>query len=233
MIKRVVGLLILGLSVGLCYGGEAFNFVTSLSAPVGTFATLETADPNSQSTSSKVDFCSGLSDQGTIELLGSKAPWLSKITMEGYSELIGDDQLIEVHATAINLRRTGKIKGKSLLASQLTPTTSSTWITTAQTLYVPKVNALVGVTWGLRWLLPNDPQSRNARVSFTDTQTGVNANRDFHWTNYEQHDRIEGEPPLYVEDYEDQYLLRSKTFVEGGGIGPGGDEPPILPPEQP
>ncbi len=232
MIKRVVGLLILGLSVGLCYGGESFTFVTSLSAPVGTFATLETADPNSQSTSSKVDFCSGNTDQGTIELLGSKAPWLSRITMEGNSELIGDDQLIEVHATAINLRRTGKIKGKSLLANQLTPSnTISTRITTAQTLYVPKVNALVGVTWGLRWLLPNDPQSRNARVSFTDTQTGVNANRDFHWTNYEQIDHyVHEENP----DYARQYLLRSKTFVEGGGIGPGGgDEPPILPPEQP
>ena len=228
MIKRVVGLLILGLSVGLCYGGESFTFVTSLSAPVGTFATLETADPNSQSTSSSVNFCSGLVSTGTIILSGRKAPWLKKITLSKNATLSSED-MQEVQANRVDISEGGVIIGKSLLANQL-QVQHGARITVANTMYVPRVTAQVGIAKGL---IIGDPTAPEVRFP---TAVGVSPGRkEFFWTNNLQADHTSN-GLVNQDNYKSQYLLQSKTMTERSpGIGPGGggEEPPILPPEQP
>lgn len=102
---------------GLCYG-ENMEFVTVLSSPVGTFASLETADATKVTQAQKVNFGSRLSSGGTIEMTGTTGPSLGALKLDDNAGLSSTNAK-EVRLSGMTVNRSGAVTGNSLLADTM------------------------------------------------------------------------------------------------------------------
>lgn len=119
MMKKFLAGISLVLLAGLGYGAD-MGFVTVLSSPVGSFASLETASTSpvvvgDGTTSGKVNFCNTSSSSGTIMLQGNAGAKLGTVNLSSHSGLVGNMQAFQ--ADNFVLQGDAWIEGKALVAS--------------------------------------------------------------------------------------------------------------------
>lgn len=101
---------------------EEMSFVTTLSAPVGVFSRVETANPKTVATAPTVNFCQTRSNEGTITLQGTDAEKVAFSTpllqLQNGTTLGGDVSFYQITRT-LSLQNGGNLTGKSLHAYQV------------------------------------------------------------------------------------------------------------------
>ena len=101
-----VGMMLVGMAV---LQAEQLSFVTVMSAPVGSFAQVET---QGQASVDNLDL-----HKGAVTLKGTQSAKLGKVTLDD-STLGGD--VTQFKTNTLNLKKNGTIKGGSLIADTLT-----------------------------------------------------------------------------------------------------------------
>ncbi len=97
---------------------ENMQFVTTLAAPVGTFARLDTANPTVATTATRVHFCNTKANEGTVSLKGADA-YVETLTL-GNGTTLGSD-IEEYHiAERLTVYDGAKLTGKALAANNVT-----------------------------------------------------------------------------------------------------------------
>lgn len=120
--KRVF--LVLSLLSGLSViHAEQMKFVTTLSAPLGTFAQLETADPSAVTAVPLVNFCNSRSGTGKVSLKGANA-YLQTLNLKNGTTLGGNAPEYRIGGT-LNAASEGELTGGRLLADKVNVTGSS------------------------------------------------------------------------------------------------------------
>ena len=101
---------------------EEMSFVTTLSAPVGVFSRVETANPKTVTTAPKVNFCQTRSGSGTIKLQGTDANKVAFFTpslqLQNGTTLGGNVPFYQI-TNALFLQKGGTLTGGALYAYQV------------------------------------------------------------------------------------------------------------------
>lgn len=98
---------------------ESMQFVTLLSSPLGTFSRLETADPTVRTKSTRVNFCTTKVTTGAEIRFERVSPSITFLNLANGTTLAG--ALTNYYTTTrFDLASGGTVKGKALLASNLT-----------------------------------------------------------------------------------------------------------------
>lgn len=98
---------------------ESMQFVTLLSSPLGTFSRLETADPTVRTKSTRVNFCTTKVTTGAEIRFERVSPSITFLNLANGTTLAGS--LTNYYTTTrFDLASGGTVKGKALLASNLT-----------------------------------------------------------------------------------------------------------------
>lgn len=121
MMKKFLAGISLVFLAGLGYGAD-MGFVTVLSSPVGSFASLETASTSpvvvgDGTSSGKVNFCNTRSSSGTITLQGNAGAKLGSVNLSSRTGLVGNMQAFQ--ADDFILQGNARIDGKALIADQV------------------------------------------------------------------------------------------------------------------
>lgn len=218
----IIGLMLVGI---LCYA-EEINFATVLSSPVGTFTTLETANPNEIAQSGRVNFCNSKASGGTILLAGSKAPSLGNVVLDNEAKL-ASASIAELLVSSVSLRKEGKMVGKAIFANVATNNTnrgSGAYSLPGLPLSITQnklkaTEMYVGGTMDLEGLkttklyLGDCEAASPANCSYLTTSSG--SSQKSIWTNEYQNDYTKksdgtwiGEAPADGSNYQRQFLLR-------------------------
>ena len=110
--------LVAGLVAGTLVFGEDFNFVSTLSSPLGVFAKLETADGQSITSVPKINYCTLHASSGTLRALGKDSTYnanaqLGTLTVNG--TLAGNAS--QWKASTVNVNSGGTLKVKRIIAN--------------------------------------------------------------------------------------------------------------------
>lgn len=101
---------------------EEMSFVTTLSAPVGVFSRVETANPTAVATAPTVNFCQTRSNAGTITLQGTDANKVAfstpSLQLQNGTTLGGNVPFYQI-TNILSLQSGGKLTGGSLHAYQV------------------------------------------------------------------------------------------------------------------
>ena len=101
---------------------EEMSFVTTLSAPVGVFSRVETANPTAVATAPTVNFCQTRSNAGTITLQGTDANKVAfstpSLQLQNGTTLGGNVPFYQI-TNILFLQSGGKLTGGSLHAYQV------------------------------------------------------------------------------------------------------------------
>lgn len=113
--KKFIPLFLLPL---LCTFSSAANmqFITVLSSPVGSFNKLETADTQQAAVGKRVNFCTKVGSQGTVELKGSQHAQLNAVMLAGGTTL-GKTDTGKYSLNKITLHSGGTVEGGRLLGN--------------------------------------------------------------------------------------------------------------------
>ena len=117
MIKKILGWI--GLCSLACFSNaENLNFITVLSAPIGTFQALETADASVPVQSPRVNFCNAFAPGGTVTLTNGATPVVTHLNMAQNTKLTGLPSQYSVSSN-VTVMDTGELHGKRLLAADM------------------------------------------------------------------------------------------------------------------
>ncbi len=118
------------------------HFITVLSSPKGTFATLETPD-TAVAQSKNVYIGTSMASGGHISIDGRKAPSLGKITMDAHTTITSN--AVSLQAPGLNMSATGKLTGGALLANvQSLPPTDYHVLLKANAMYSKRMDVKGG-----------------------------------------------------------------------------------------
>ena len=139
--KKILGILSLFVFVSISQA-EDMHFITVLSSPKGTFATLETPD-TAVARSQNVYIGTSMASGGHISIDGRKAPSLGKITMDEHTTITSN--AVSLQAPRLNMSATGKLTGGALLANvQSLPPTDYHVLLKANAMYSKRMDVKGG-----------------------------------------------------------------------------------------
>lgn len=110
--------LVAGVLTGTLLFGEDFNFVSTMSSPLGVFAKLETADAQSVTSVPKVNYCTVHADSGTLTALGKDSTYNANAqlgTLEVNGGLVGN--ATQWKASSVTVGSGGVLKVKRIMAN--------------------------------------------------------------------------------------------------------------------
>ncbi len=116
-------------------GAEEMRFITTLSSPVGTFAQLETANPEVNTEVPVVNFCNTGVNSGKMTLSGANA-YVQKLSLQPGTVLGGDVKEYRLAGT-LAVYNAGQVTGGRLIANrvQVFSSTSDAYSQVSDTLY--------------------------------------------------------------------------------------------------
>lgn len=138
--KKILAFMLLPLCACVC-GGEEMRFITTLSSPVGTFAQLETADPQYYTEAPVVNYCNTWVSSGKMTLAGANA-YVAQMTLSPGVTLGGNAPEYRVSGSSgIVMYGGGRITGGRLMANKVAFTTMGQSKSDVEnTLYVPSAS---------------------------------------------------------------------------------------------
>ena len=138
--KKILAFMLLPLCACVC-GGEEMRFITTLSSPVGTFAQLETADPQYYTEAPVVNYCNTWVSSGKMTLAGANA-YVGQLKLLPGVTLGGNVPEYRVSGSSgIVMYGGGRITGGRLMANKVAFTTMGQSKSDVEnTLYVPSAS---------------------------------------------------------------------------------------------
>lgn len=138
--KKILAFMLLPLCACVC-GGEEMRFITTLSSPVGTFAQLETADPQYYTEAPVVNYCNTWVSSGKMTLAGANA-YVGQLKLLPGVTLGGNVPEYRVSGSSgIVMYGGGRITGGRLMANKVAFTTMGQSKSNVEnTLYVPSAS---------------------------------------------------------------------------------------------
>lgn len=138
--KKILAFMLLPLCTCVC-GGEEMRFITTLSSPVGTFAQLETADPQYYTEAPVVNYCNTWVSSGKMTLAGANA-YVGQLKLLPGVTLGGNVPEYRVAGSSgIVMYGGGRITGGRLMANKVAFTTlAQSKSNVENTLYVPSAS---------------------------------------------------------------------------------------------
>ena len=237
MMKKFLAGISLVFLAGLGYGAD-MGFVTVLSSPVGSFASLETAGTSpvvvgDGTNSGKVNFCNTRSSSGTITLLGNAGANLGTVNLSSHSGLLGNMQAFQ--ADNFILQGDARIDGKALIANKVNlagvsvpvniPFFSSNFTVGAARdaqLHVDKTLQMTGGTMSVKGVradklyLTDAAGNNQGQLVTSKNVTGLQWSNEYN-TLY-NHEGVAGSATHSGGNLQNQYLLkgRSKRLLPAG-----------------
>lgn len=200
---------ILSILTGLCAcvmlaQAEEMNFITTLSAPVGTFMTLETANSAAAVHAPTTNFGTTKMTSGNIDIMSpsSQTPLLGTVTAQRNNMTISGSNSI-LSTKSIDIGTGVTIKGKVLKASsiRLKDSSQKSPKITATTIYNNYVTTARGA------IIENLDFGNSVSISKSGAaQTGAT----LYWSNFIQQD-CTGTGPTCGGDFKNQYLLKTDS----------------------